>query len=384
MTSSPLSVLCPIDFSEASFGALRYAAAIVESSHGQLMVMTVDDPLLASMDAARGHAWPSDQTRKDLESAVTDTLGLTAHGLDLHYHVPIGAPAPEILRVASERHVDLIVMSSHGLTGVRKLFFGSTTERVLRRTPVPVLVTRPGDRGPMETSDVASRVGRILVPIDFAGAPAHQVKVATAVADRLASALLVTHVVEPTRLPFPRRADGPKLDAERRAQAQETLDALVADHAPGDRVETLVAYGDPAEEIVRIAKDRHAGLIVMPLSIDRASGAARGLGDLQSAVPRELARAGTSRPERGSSRWRTQAHQHCSTALKHCRTSALQHWQSARKRHRQFRNGPAALTIRERDAPALRVGQPLDDRQAETGAADAGREERLEDVVENR
>ena len=82
----------------------------------------------------------------------------------------------------------------------------------------------------------------------------------------------VTHVVEPTRLPFRRRADGPKLDAERRAQAQETLDSLVANHAPGDRVETLVAYGDPAEEIVRIAKDRHAGLIVMPLSIDRAKG----------------------------------------------------------------------------------------------------------------
>ena len=272
MTSSPLSVLCPIDFSEASLGALRYAAAIVESSHGHLTVMTVDDPLLASMDAARGHAWPSDQTRKDLESAVTDTLGLTAHGLDLHYHVPIGEPAPEILRVASERHVDLIVMSSHGLTGVRKLFFGSTTERVLRRTPAPVLVTRPGDRGPIEASDVASRVGRVLVPIDLAGAPAHQVKIAMAVADRLASALLVTHVVEPTRLPFRRRADGPKLDAERRAQAQETLDSLVANHAPGDRVETLVAYGDPAEEIVRIAKDRHAGLIVMPLSIDRAKG----------------------------------------------------------------------------------------------------------------
>ena len=142
MTSSPLSVLCPIDFSEASLGALRYAAAIVESSHGQLMVMTVDDPLLASMDAARGHAWPSDQTRKDLESAVTDTLGLRAHGLDLHYHVPIGEPAPEILRVAAERHVDLIVMSSHGLTGIRKLFFGSTTERVLRRATCPVLVAR--------------------------------------------------------------------------------------------------------------------------------------------------------------------------------------------------------------------------------------------------
>jgi nucleotide-binding universal stress UspA family protein len=232
------------------------------------MVMTVDDPLLASMDAASGRTWPEGQTQKDLETAVTDTLGLRAAALDLHYAVAVGAPASEILRVAGERHVDLIVMSSHGLTGMRKLFFGSTTERVLRSTAVPVLVSRPGDQGPMESGDVAGRIGRILVPVDFNGAPAHQVRVACGIADLLSSQLLVAHVVEPTRLPFPRRADGPKLDAERRAQAEEILAGLVADNAPGDRVEALVAYGDPAEEIVRIARDRHVGLIVMPLSVE--------------------------------------------------------------------------------------------------------------------
>ncbi len=268
----PLAVLCPIDFSEASYGALRYAAAIARSSGGRLTVVTVDDPLLVSMDTARGRTWPSDQTRKDLEGAVADTLGLGAASLDLHYHVAVGEPAPEIARVASERHVDLIVMSSHGLTGMRKLFFGSTTERVLRRTTVPVLVSRPGDKGPIESAEMTTRVGRILAPVDFAGSPAQQVRVACGIADQLGSALLVAHVVEPTRLPFPRRADGPKLDAERRAQAEEALASLVSTNAPGDRVESLVAYGDPAEEIVRIAKDRHAGLIVMPLSIDRAHG----------------------------------------------------------------------------------------------------------------
>jgi len=245
----PLAVLCPIDFSEASYGALRYAAAIARSSGGRLTVVTVDDPLLVSMDTARGRTWPSDQTRKDLEGAVADTLGLGAASLDLHYHVAVGEPAPEIARVASERHVDLIVMSSHGLTGMRKLFFGSTTERVLRRTTVPVLVSRPGDKGPIESAEMTTRVGRILAPVDFAGSPAQQVRVACGIADQLGSALLVAHVVEPTRLPFPRRADGPKLDAERRAQAEEALASLV-----------------------RIAKDRHAGLIVMPLSIDRAHG----------------------------------------------------------------------------------------------------------------
>ena len=82
---------------------------------------------------------------------------------------------------------------------------------------------------------------------------------------------------------------GPSWTLNDAAQAQETLDALVADHAPGDRVETLVALwrpcrGDRAES----RKDRHAGLIVMPLSIDRASGA-RGLGDLSECSACKLA-----------------------------------------------------------------------------------------------
>ena len=60
----------------------------------------------------------------------------------LEYEVVVGKPAPEILRVARERSCDLIVISSHGLTGARKLFFGSTTERVLRETTRPVLSRR--------------------------------------------------------------------------------------------------------------------------------------------------------------------------------------------------------------------------------------------------
>jgi nucleotide-binding universal stress UspA family protein len=268
------SVLCPIDFSAASLGALRYAATIAEHRHGQLTVMTVDDPILASMDATAGHVWVSDHSHKDLERVVSEVLGLRALPLDVQFHVAIGKPAEEILRTADRDRVDVVVMSSHGLTGIRKLFFGSTTERVLRDAHVPVLVSRPGDHGPNDVSEVRPVVNRVLVPVDLDVTAPYAVGIAAALAQELGAPLFIAHVVEPTRLPFPRRADARRLDSERRALADEALDRFAATTPAAAHAETLVVYGDPAEEIAKLARDRHVGLIVLPLRAN-AAGVAR-------------------------------------------------------------------------------------------------------------
>jgi nucleotide-binding universal stress UspA family protein len=260
-----VSVLCPIDFSPASLGALRYAAAIAERFDGELTVATVEDPLVASMDAAGGEAWHAGETRRELTRVVDDVLGRRSGMLGERLVVASGRPADEILKLANGHPCDLIVMSTHGLTGRRRLFFGATTERVLRSAPVPVLVTRPDDPGPINVDHIAALVNRILVPVDLDGSAAHTVHVAAGLAPVFKAPLLVVHVVEPARLPFPRRADGPRLDRERRAQADQALDALSEEVLPGVVAETLVAYGDAPEEIAKIAHDRHAGLIVMPI-----------------------------------------------------------------------------------------------------------------------
>jgi nucleotide-binding universal stress UspA family protein len=265
---APASILCPIDFSDASRGALRHAALIAEHRHVQLIVVTVDDPVLASMDVAQRPMRLADRTRVELEHTVADTLGDRVTALEMAYEVAVGRPADEILRLARQRSADLIVMSSHGLTGMRKLFFGSTTERVLRDSEVPVLVTNAADRGPAQMADVRAVVNRIVVPVDLTtGATAH-IHVAARVAEALDVPLLVTHVIEPTRLPFTRREHATALDAERRARADEALEALVKTISARQHVETLIAYGDPAEEISKVARDRNAHLIVMGLRSD--------------------------------------------------------------------------------------------------------------------
>ena len=144
------SVLCPLDFSESSRGALRFAGAMAAHFGSSLTLLAVNDPLLdEAADLTGGHAYLVDETRREIEKFHRQAFGNSSNpAVEVHVEIASGKPAPEILRVARERRSDVIVMASHGSTGFRKLFFGSTTERVRRETRVPVRVTPGGDAAP--------------------------------------------------------------------------------------------------------------------------------------------------------------------------------------------------------------------------------------------
>jgi nucleotide-binding universal stress UspA family protein len=181
------------------------------------------------------------------------------------YDVAVGKPPVEILRVARERSCDLIVMSSHGLTGARKLFFGSTTERVLRETTVPVLVTPPVNPGAIHMEDAKRLLGRIVVPVDLSSASPHQIRVACGLADAVNLPIVIVHVIEPVRSRVLAPLNLTGLDSNRRAAAEEGLEKLVATIPPRLRPEALIVFGDPAEEAAKVVRDRHAGIVVMGL-----------------------------------------------------------------------------------------------------------------------
>jgi nucleotide-binding universal stress UspA family protein len=266
MTFNP-SVLCPIDFSESSRGALRYAAAIAAHFGSSLTLLAVNDPLLVeAAELAGGHSQLTDDTRREMEKFQRQALGGAADGVrDVHLEIASGKPAPEILRVARDRHSDLIVMASHGSTGFRKLFFGSTTERVLRETAVPTLVTPGGDSGPKDFEQVRKMVRRVLVPVDLTPATSHQTEIAHRLAESLSVPLLLVHVIEPVRSLVSTHATLSTVETERRYRAEAQLDRQAQGLAGATRPEALVVYGEPAEEIAKVAADRDAGLIVMGL-----------------------------------------------------------------------------------------------------------------------
>ena len=261
------SILCPIDFSNPSRAALRYATAIAERFRTDLTLLTVNDPLLAEAAELRaGPAWLPDDSERELRRFFQQTFEhRTLFPIDVEVLVTTGQPAQEILRVAREHRCELIVMSTHGLTGMRKLFFGATTERVLRETDIPVLVTPAVEPGPLFLEDVRQLVGRILAPVDLTAASEHHVQMAGALASAVDVPLLLAHIVEPLRFPGPPSARRPKVDGERRARSEQALQGLMAAIPPGVKSEALTAFGDPAEEIAKIAKERHAGLIVFGL-----------------------------------------------------------------------------------------------------------------------
>ncbi len=262
MTSQP-TVLCPVDFSDGSRSALRTASSLAESLSGLLVVLTVTDPLLAeAAELASATEHLPEAIRAQLRHFYMEACPTPIAADRLTFEVTSGKPAVEILRGAQDRAAAAIVMGTHGLTGLRKLFFGSTTERVLRETTVPVLLVPATGR---------MAVRRVLVPVDLSAVTSGLVQAGGRVARAMDVPLLLAHVVEPVRFSVP-GLHLPNIDGERRARAEKALTELVALVPGARRAEGLVAYGDPAEEISKLARDRDVGLIVIALHASPLAG----------------------------------------------------------------------------------------------------------------
>ena len=143
------SVLLPTDFSECAAHALPYAAHFTREQNAALICVHVIEPLVPAI----GHSGmteplPTADLSEQMESTAARELPKLADtpecaGLEVREVIARGDAASEIVRVARENDVDLIVISSHGRTGINRLLFGSTAESVVRHAHCPVLVIKP-------------------------------------------------------------------------------------------------------------------------------------------------------------------------------------------------------------------------------------------------
>jgi len=132
-------ILVPVDFSECSDKALGYAAALARKFSAQLTLLHVVQPYPAVPDLYNLPVDSLPDTKEDLE-ALRKVVG---ESVKCQTSVRFGKPATEIIGAAADLDVDLIILSTHGHTGVTRAILGSTTELVVRRAPCPVLVVRP-------------------------------------------------------------------------------------------------------------------------------------------------------------------------------------------------------------------------------------------------
>jgi nucleotide-binding universal stress UspA family protein len=141
------SILCPVDFSANSRAALRYAAMLARLSDAHLLVLYVDDPLLAAAMATRAAA-PAliAAAETELRRFVTGALRTATPAPATTLWTRAGKPAREIVKAAEHAGCDLIVMGYRGAGRASRFLFGSTTEGVIRLTPVPVVAIPPARR----------------------------------------------------------------------------------------------------------------------------------------------------------------------------------------------------------------------------------------------
>ena len=142
-------ILLPTDFSGCANYALPYAAAIARAAKATVVCVNVVEPIVPAvgytgMAEAMPIAEMSEQLEDSAEREMPDLLNCEElRGLDVEEVIAHGDAAAEIVRVADEREVDLIVISSHGRTGLGRILFGSTAEAVVRHARCPVLVVKP-------------------------------------------------------------------------------------------------------------------------------------------------------------------------------------------------------------------------------------------------
>ena len=135
-------ILVPIDFSASADHALDYAMRLARTLQARLTLLHVIEPFIVGSVESLPYTYI-----QDLEARVTDLMTsyrerVTEAGLQSDFAIVHGVPFHVIIDTARTAHIDLIIMGTHGRTGLPHVLLGSVAERVVRLAPCPVLVVR--------------------------------------------------------------------------------------------------------------------------------------------------------------------------------------------------------------------------------------------------
>lgn len=199
--------------------------------------------------------------RREAESGFDRLLGsVAASGLKVRIRLEDGAPAQRILEVANEERADVVIVGTHGRTGLQRAILGSVADRLVRQAPCPVVTVPPtlGDKP-------GGKIRRICYATDFSPSARAAWPWAIAMASAADAEVDLVHV---TFSPVPDRhlsaealgRIGHMLHEQGRAEAQRFLEQSPF---PGGRISVRLSHGDPGEQIVHQAQAQSADLIVM-------------------------------------------------------------------------------------------------------------------------
>jgi nucleotide-binding universal stress UspA family protein len=134
------TILFPTDFSTASDAALPHAETLAKQAGARLLIVHVEEPPLAYGGGELYYGLPEPSSERILK--MLEDVKPADPKVPFAHRLTMGDPAGEIVRLAGEEGAEMIVLGTHGRTGMTRLLMGSVAEGIVRRSPCPVLVYR--------------------------------------------------------------------------------------------------------------------------------------------------------------------------------------------------------------------------------------------------
>src|SRR5579864_5978952 len=255
------NILLATDFSAFSETALYYAGAIARHTGATVHLVHVIVPEAWQYFCAETTPIPFEQLREGAERQMNYFLQSEAlTGVHHRAWIEEGPVWDALEAVIENQHIDLLVVGTHGRTGLKKLLLGSAAEEIIRLSPAPVLAV-----GPQAERHRASSVREILYATDFTAESLAALPFALDQEHNYGARLTLLHVVpEPGRKSLPDRA-------RVMACLHEKLKALIpAEATNGHNPDCVVKIGDPAGMILQTAEEIPADIIVLGVHLPGA------------------------------------------------------------------------------------------------------------------
>lgn len=252
-------ILCPIDFSEYSVLALRYASALARENHAELLVCHFIPDLTQAISYIEGSyiGTVSDAlTTNALTKIERFTRDIVPEDQPVTQRIGSGNPSEGILRTAREAAVNLIVMGTHGHTGYERFLIGSVTNRVLHKATVPVLtVCKPSHHFIQDDKSRPVRIKQILCALDFDANNKRIVDLALSIAREYRSTIQFLHVVQ--------SGDQDHWEMAERTATRSIRELVDAENENWCEVKFLVLAGEAGNVILRTIERENIDLLVM-------------------------------------------------------------------------------------------------------------------------
>ena len=258
-------ILVPLDGSVAGEDALPYAEVIARAKRLPLHLFSVIPIGPITVRAGRRHApgWLDLPARRAREHYLQTVAGKIAHeGLAASTEVVCGEAVDEILRVTHQGCVELVALSSHGRGGVERLLLGSVADKVMRLSPVPVLIARRTEAGAAHSLRTLQRVA---VPLDGSAAAEAAIPVAARLVQDRGSLVLV-RVAPSAEALYDHDKDNSEavgMEKEWRDAALTYLEQVRSLVSPAVRVQTAVLCGPVAPTLQQWVEAQAIDLVVM-------------------------------------------------------------------------------------------------------------------------